>query len=187
MASLIALLTTVTVASADAIQQWRTPEGGFYFGDRPPAGSTLVQTIADTPSVAAPAVAASPSDLERAAAEGRDIIRRREADRAAERQLEAERVARLDALAAEQATYDSFFPFLIVDTFPPCQAGERCFQPRHRHHRGGPDPWYPSPRYPGGAYSLVVQPPRPPQSRGSVLLGAQRREAPSRRRRLGAD
>ncbi|MBI2963094.1 MAG: hypothetical protein HYY35_05015 [Deltaproteobacteria bacterium] len=171
-------------AGADAIQRWKTPEGGLYFGDHPPAGSTLVQTIADTPSAAAPADAGVPSDLQRAAAEGRDIIRRREAERAAERQREAERAARLEELAAEQAAAETSLPFLIVDTFPPCRPGDRCFDPRRRRHESAGS-WGRAPRPPGGAWSAVVQAPavRPPLSRGGVLFGSSRREGSARRQR----
>jgi hypothetical protein len=40
----VALLALVGTAHAESIQQWQTPTGSLYFGDRPPAGSTLVGT-----------------------------------------------------------------------------------------------------------------------------------------------
>jgi hypothetical protein len=84
----IGLMAIAAVAAADAIQKWRTPDGSFYFGDRPPRGSTLLDTYPDTP---APPASVGPSDvasLSQAAADGRDIIRRREAERAAEEQAD---------------------------------------------------------------------------------------------------
>lgn len=43
IACLAAPLVLADVARGDEpIQQWRTPAGGLYFGDRPPPGSTLV-------------------------------------------------------------------------------------------------------------------------------------------------
>jgi len=32
-------------ASAEAIKEWKTPDGKTYFGDRPPEGSTAVKTL----------------------------------------------------------------------------------------------------------------------------------------------
>jgi hypothetical protein len=42
-------------AGADALQEWKTPDGKIYFGDRPPAGSIAVKKV-DKPlgAVAAP-------------------------------------------------------------------------------------------------------------------------------------
>src|ERR1041385_4749706 len=32
-------------AGADALQEWKTPDGKIYFGDRPPAGSVAVKRV----------------------------------------------------------------------------------------------------------------------------------------------
>jgi hypothetical protein len=39
---LAGVVFTSTVADAQAIQKWKTPDGKLYFGDRPPAGSTKI-------------------------------------------------------------------------------------------------------------------------------------------------
>src|SRR5882672_8784408 len=146
----IALVVIVSLigaaAYADAIQKWRTPDGELYFGDRPPAGSTLLETLADSPVVAP---ASGPTELERAAAEGREIIRRREEARADERRQEVERDAWADQVEASvEPQYES--PIWIVETRPPCAPGERCFDDhprRHHHHHDGDGhsgPWGPS-------------------------------------------
>ena len=44
IAIFIALLCA-TSAGADALQEWRTPAGKIYFGDRPPEGSVAVKTV----------------------------------------------------------------------------------------------------------------------------------------------
>jgi Domain of unknown function (DUF4124) len=44
----IALIFTVLLtasASAEAIKEWKTPDGKTYFGDHPPEGSTVVKTV----------------------------------------------------------------------------------------------------------------------------------------------
>ena len=82
-----------TVAAAEAIPKWRTPDGRLHFGDRPPAGSVLVETIefteAEAPAAEAAPEPAADDDLARAAAEGREIMRRRAAERAADRSRRA--------------------------------------------------------------------------------------------------
>jgi hypothetical protein len=45
-----AILTIITLffaatASAETIQEWRTPDGKTFFGDHPPQGSTVVKTV----------------------------------------------------------------------------------------------------------------------------------------------
>src|SRR5262249_25003224 len=78
----IGLIAIAGVAAADAIQKWRTPDGSFYFGDRPPTGSTLLATYPDTPASPASVGSSNGASLSQAAADGRDIIRGREAERA---------------------------------------------------------------------------------------------------------
>src|SRR5690348_3005838 len=78
-------------AHADAIQSWRAPSGSLYSGDHPPAGSTLLTTYAESPRDSAVDTPAGSTALSREAAEGRDIIRRREEERIAERQREQQR------------------------------------------------------------------------------------------------
>jgi hypothetical protein len=129
---LFGLVATAVSARADVIQKWQTPGGSLYFGDRPPLGSTLLETIPDTPPAAPAAPTIAESDLARAAADGREIIRRRAADRAEERRLDAERAARLEVLeAADQQS--ELPPFIIIDSFPRCRAGESCFRRPHDH------------------------------------------------------
>jgi hypothetical protein len=40
----IAILWAVA-AAADSLQEWKTPDGKIYFGDRPPEGSAAVKTV----------------------------------------------------------------------------------------------------------------------------------------------
>src|SRR5205085_3631371 len=119
----------------DAIQKWRTPAGSLYFGDHPPPGSTLVETYAETPTAPADTVIpdADGATLSRAAADGREIIRRRQEERAAERKEDAEREARAAEIAASQQSYDDSAPYwFITSTVTPCRFGN-CFH-GHRHH-----------------------------------------------------
>jgi hypothetical protein len=44
MMAIITLLFAVT-ASAETLQEWKTPDGKTYFGDHPPQGSTIVKTV----------------------------------------------------------------------------------------------------------------------------------------------
>jgi hypothetical protein len=125
----IGLMAIAAVAAADAIQKWRTPDGSFYFGDRPPRGSTLLDTYPDTP---APPASVGPSDvasLSQAAADGRDIIRRREAERAAEEQ--ADRASEMRTAGIETGQIDDYG--FISSTVSPCRIGEHCID---GHRRG---------------------------------------------------
>jgi hypothetical protein len=131
---LFGLLVVAASAHADAIQKWQTPGGSLYFGNRPPLGSTLLETIPDRPPAARVAPTIVESDLARAAADGREIIRRRAADRAEERRLGAERAARLEVLEAADRRSE-LPPFIIIDSFPRCRAGESCFRRPHDHRR----------------------------------------------------
>ncbi len=134
-----ALLGLAEVAGADGIQKWRTPGGLLYFGDHPPAGSTLVETYADSPPAPsqAPVAPSDQAELSKAAAVGRDIIRRREEARAEQRRADQEREAReaeAAAAAAAAPVYDSGYPWYIATTnVAPCRAGERCRDPNHNH------------------------------------------------------
>jgi hypothetical protein len=129
----IGLFGLAAVASADAIQKWRVPDGSLYFGDHPPPGSTLIATYPDTASP--PAVPAEMASLSQAAADGRDIIRRREAERAAEHRVDEEREARQAELAA-QPSYDYGPPFwFITSTAIPCRSGDSCFDHSGHRHR----------------------------------------------------
>jgi hypothetical protein len=127
------------VALADAIQKWQTPDGSLYFGDRPPQGSTLVETYADTPALPATVVSPDPASLSQAAADGRDIIRRREAAREGERLADAARQLRIAEIEASQiAGYDSA-PFWFITGGTLCGFGEPCgldlrFPRRHVPH-----------------------------------------------------
>jgi hypothetical protein len=166
------------MTSADAIQKWRTPSGSFYFGDHPPSGSTLVETYADTPKLQAETVIpeAESATLSQAAADGRDIIRRRQEERAAERKADAEREARAAEVAANQQSYDASAPFwFITSTVTPCRFGD-CFH-GHRHHRDFSS--VNDARGPRFAFENTWRPPfrpasQPPASRGSRLLGSSR-------------
>jgi hypothetical protein len=41
----IIILSFALTASAETIQEWKTPDGKTYFGDHPPPGSTIVKTV----------------------------------------------------------------------------------------------------------------------------------------------
>jgi hypothetical protein len=43
--ALIFAMLLATSASAEAIKEWKTPDGKTYFGDHPPKGSTVVNTV----------------------------------------------------------------------------------------------------------------------------------------------
>lgn len=129
----IGLIAIAAVAAADAIQKWRTPDGSFYFGDRPPTGSTLLDTYPDTPAPPASVGSSDVASLSQAAADGRDIIRRREAERAAEGQADRAREAR--TAETEPSQVDDFAPFwFITGTVSPCRFGEHCVDGHSRHH-----------------------------------------------------
>src|SRR5205809_7014410 len=82
----LGFIAVAAVAEADAIQKWRTPGGSLYFDDRPPSGSTLLDTYPDTPALPAPVVSSDLAALPQSAADGPAIIRRPAAVREAERQ-----------------------------------------------------------------------------------------------------
>src|ERR1051325_7539006 len=135
----LALCGLTAVASADAIQKWRTPSGSFYFGDHPPQGSALVQTYPDT---GASAVTVVPSDaaFSQAAADGREIMRQREAERAESRRADTEREARQAEIDA-RASYDSDYPFwFLTSTVSPCRCGDDCSHQGHHPHHGDDRP-----------------------------------------------
>jgi hypothetical protein len=161
-------------AYADAIQSWRTPSGTLYFGDRPPAGSTLITTYADSPRESSIDTPSTVSDLSREAAEGRAIMRRRDEERMAERQREFEEDQREQAAYVEPAYWEQ--PYWIVGTSVPCTAGVDCVDHIHDHrdhidhhhhddHARGPHSW-PRPGNPGAQTrtgGAVMQPaPAPP-------------------------
>jgi len=133
----LCVVGAAAIVSADAIQKWRAPDGSLYFGDHPPSGSTLVGTYADAPTSPSASVIpdAESATLSRAAADGREIIRQRQEERAAERKADAQREARAAEIAASQQSYDDSAPFwFITSTVTPCRFGDACFQ-RHGHHR----------------------------------------------------
>ncbi len=132
------LLAVAAAALGDAIQKWRTPDGSLYFGDRPPTGSTLLETYPDTPAPPAAVVSSDLAALSQAAADGREIIRRREASREAERQADAARQARMAEIEANQIdAYDSAPFWFITSEVSPCRFGAPCghdhFRFPHRH------------------------------------------------------
>jgi hypothetical protein len=94
----LTFVAVASVANADVIRKWQTPQGTLHLGDNPPPGSVLLETIefADSAPAAEPPV--ETDALARAAAEGREIIRRR----AAERQVERDRLP-----AGTHAVYDA--------------------------------------------------------------------------------
>lgn len=171
----VGLAALTTVAFADAIQKWRTPDGSLYFGDRPPAGSTLIETFADTPPAPAMVAPADVASLAQAAADGREIIRRREAERVAEAQRDQEREARLAELETLRAEGDFGMPLFITSTVRPCRVPHRCF-PGRRH----PGPIVHS-IVPGRSHAVISSrtppPPRPSAASGFV-------SSPSRRGRI---
>jgi len=136
----LGLIAFAAPALGDAIQKWQTPDGSLYFGDRPPKGSTLVETYADTPALRATVVSSDLADLSRAAADGRDIIRRREAERDAERRAETVRELRMAEIGASQIDgYYPFEPFWFTGGVAACRFGKPCshdlrFLHRHVSH-----------------------------------------------------
>ena len=133
---MLGLLAVAAPAFGDAIQKWRTPDGSLYFGDRPPAGSTLLETYPDTPAAPATIVSSDLAALSQAAADGRDIIRRREASREAERQADAARETRMAQIGANQFDDYGSLPFwFITGGVLPCRFGEPCGQDVFRFPR----------------------------------------------------
>jgi hypothetical protein len=92
----VAILAIASLAAADPIGKWRQPDGSLYLGNHPPAGSVLLETL----EIGAPVAETDESviasaDLQSAAADGREIMRRRAIEREAvrARDLEKERWA----------------------------------------------------------------------------------------------
>jgi hypothetical protein len=132
----LGLIAFAAAALGDAIQKWQTPNGSLYFGDRPPKGSTLVETYADTPALPATVISSDLADLSRAAADGRDIIRRREAARDAERQADTARELRMAEIGASQIDgYYPFEPFWFTGGVGACRFGEPCSHNLRIFHR----------------------------------------------------
>lgn len=81
----------------DVFHQWETPDGSIYIGETPPEGSVLLRRI-ELPSRDAAGGAAPETEdgdaFSRAAEDGRDLIRRREASREAERDRDVARAER---------------------------------------------------------------------------------------------
>jgi hypothetical protein len=124
---MLGMVAVATTALGDAIQKWLTPDGFLYFGDRPPKGSTLVETYPDTPSLPATVVSSDLAALSEAAADGRDIIRRREEARKAERQADAARELRVAEIEASQiGAYDSAPFWFVTGGISPCRFGASC-------------------------------------------------------------
>jgi len=158
----IAALALASVAAAGDIQKWRAPDGSIYFGDRPPTGSTLVETYAESPKPPVTVLPNETATLSEAAAEGRDIIRRREQERAevarAAEAREAEIAAAIAAAEAVEAYRDREPTWFIINTQPPCRYGERCGGGHPGHHRHDWQPGRPWTDNGGGFH----QPSRPP-------------------------
>lgn len=146
----IALLSVAASANADLIREWRTPAGQLYFGDRPPAGSALLATIADGP----PSAGGGDDALARAAADGREIMRRRAAAR------EAERAVPAPVERGRAAPLDVEAPGIVVFEIP------RLFHHhhRHRHHDALPPPITPArpaSAWPGSPPAIIGVPDSP--------------------------
>jgi len=181
----LGLVACSAVALAEPIQKWRTPDGSLFFGDHPPPGSTLVATYPDTASPPITVIPGEVASLAQAAADGRDIIRRREEERAADRRADQERDARQAELEA-QAAYDDGAPFwFITSTVSPCRFGDSCFHPHRGHHRRFHDADRGPFNHTGGYYTpgvpsngfrpspppprrMVMQAPEPPSRRGMI-------------------
>jgi hypothetical protein len=136
---ILGVVALAAAALGDAIQKWKTPDGSLYFGDRPPKGSVLVETYADTPALPATVVSSEPDALSQAAADGREIIRQREAAREAERQAEAARELRMAEIEASQVDGYGSSPFwFTTGGVVPCLFGEPCGRDfRFSHHFPG--------------------------------------------------
>jgi len=134
LAAIIGFLGWTALASGEAIQKWRTPAGSLFFGDHPPPGSTLLATYPDTASPPITVIPGEMASFSQAAADGREIIRRREEERAAEHRADAEREASQAAVEA-RTNYDAFEPFwFISSTVSPCRFGDSCFDHDRGHH-----------------------------------------------------
>ena len=130
---LLAATAIPAFAGTDVFQKWRTPEGTLYIGDRPPAGSVLLERIELTANETSRAD--STNVITDAAAHGREIMRLRAAEREAARNRELERSLREPVVP-------------VVDPVPPVVfvgGGGHHHHRRHgRHHHPrlgvGPSP-----------------------------------------------
>jgi hypothetical protein len=74
--AIVIAISTAGPAGAQSITQWRTPDGKTYFGDAPPAGSTLIgKTYRPPPVGTASADSAAASRRTRRAAPSRPLTR----------------------------------------------------------------------------------------------------------------
>ncbi len=92
VAIVLGVVLLASVASAGEIGKWTTPDGGTYYGDNPPAGSTPAGEIGGHVSYATQPVVQPEAP---GAAEPGDLLAERREARAAER--EARREARIRA------------------------------------------------------------------------------------------
>ena len=125
---LLLLLATTAIpafAGTDVFQKWRTPQGTLYIGDRPPAGSVLLERVELTASEgsAVASAADSTSVISDAAAHGREIMRLRAAEREAARNRELERALREPVVP-------------VVDPVPPVVFVGGGGHHHHRRHGG---------------------------------------------------
>lgn len=170
LTSVLALLSLLAIqsATADTIRKWQTPQGGLYFSDRaPPPGSVLLATLEmnDAPreDVTPPAEQGEAAD--RAAADGREIIRRRATERQAERLRQAEEGG-ADVSPPRGTT------IVVVDS-PPCFfRGHGFAKPKHHRAFDG------NGERPVGASFAAALPSAPPivsASRGFAVAGPRSR------------
>jgi hypothetical protein len=87
---LVWLLDGAPALGAGDIGKWRTPDGGLYFGSDPPAGSTPLGTLKDSPTRAAADPAGSAPAADEAARAGREILQERGRERQEDRARRAE-------------------------------------------------------------------------------------------------
>ena len=115
---LLVLTAGPVFGGTDVFQKWRTPEGTLYIGDRPPAGSVLLERVELTASEGTPTV------ISDAAAHGREIMRLRAAEREAARNRELERSLREPVVVP------------VVDPVPPVVFVGGGGHHHHRRHGG---------------------------------------------------